>query len=190
MVKQKLIEMLMQAASQAQQVGKLRNKRGLRNEKKVIVCAVAILALLSVVSACGCQPQPAGNRIAFVSDRDGNFEIYMMNADGSNQTRLTNNPAEDGMPAWSPDGSCLAFNSDRDGNFEIYVMDADGSNQTRLTNDPGWDTMPAWSPDGSCLAFNSDRDGKSEIYVMDADGSNQRNLTNNPAWDGDPAWSP
>ena len=115
-------------------------------KKNVIVCAVAILALLPVVSACGCQPQPAGNRIAFVSNRDGNFEIYVMDADGSNQTRLTNDPGWDTMPAWSPDGSRLAFGSDRDGNAEIYVMDADGSNQRNLTNNPAWDGDPAWSP--------------------------------------------
>ena len=71
-----------------------------------------------------------------------------MDADGSNQTRLTNNPASDAQPAWSPDGTKIAFNSDRDGNFEVYVMDADGSNQTRLTNNPADDGGPAWSPDG------------------------------------------
>ena len=93
---------------------------------------------------------PDGSKIAFFSDRDGDYEIYVMNADGSNQTRLTNNPAVDAKASFSPDGSKIAFNSSRDGsarpsrsspenpsgvtNFEIYVMDADGSNQTRLTN--------------------------------------------------------
>ncbi len=71
-----------------------------------------------------------------------------MDADGSNQTLLTNNPALDGLPAWSPDGTKIAFHSDRDGNDEVYVMDADGSNQTRLTNNHAFDFGPAWSPVG------------------------------------------
>ncbi len=73
-----------------------------------------------------------GGYIAFTSDRDGNNEIYVMKADGSEQTRLTNNPASDLYPAWSPDGTRIAFVSDRDGNYEIYVMKADGNVQTRL----------------------------------------------------------
>ena len=72
-------------------------------------------------------------RITFISDRDGNAEIYVMNADGSGQTNLTDNAGEDWVPAWSPDGGRIAFQSDRDGNAEIYVMNADGSGQTNLT---------------------------------------------------------
>lgn len=90
--------------------------------------------------------QSAQGKIAFASDRDGNDEIYVMNADGSNQHRLTDNPTRDWDPAWSPDGMKIAFVSYRDGNAEIYVMNADGSNQHRLTNSPTWDWFPAWSP--------------------------------------------
>ncbi len=71
-----------------------------------------------------------------------------MDADGSNQTRLTNNPSLDAFPVWSPDGTKITFASDRDGNPEVYVMDADGSNQTRLTNNPALDVYPSWSPVG------------------------------------------
>ena len=77
---------------------------------------------------------PDGSRLVFVSDRDGNSEIYVMDVDGQNQTRLTDSDGWDVSPSWSPDGSRLAFVSDRDGNSEIYVMDADGQNQTRLTD--------------------------------------------------------
>ena len=137
-------------------------------------------------------------RIAFQSDRDRNYEIYVMDDDGKNQRNLTNHPDRDLAPSWSPDGTRIAFMSDRDGNYEIYVMDADGGNQQNLTNHPEDERAPAWSPDGKRIAFVSDRDRfldihgfpTSEIYVMDADGENPQNLTNNPADDWSPSWSP
>ena len=87
---------------------------------------------------------PDGKTIAFASNRDGNFEIYMMNADGSGQTRLTRNLDIDVDPAWSPNGSLIAFTSNRDGNYEIYSMNADGSAATRLTTNAAEDTTPDW----------------------------------------------
>ena len=132
---------------------------------------------------------PDGQRIAFESDRDGDLEIYVMNADGSGVTRLTDHDAPDALAAWSPDGQRIAFMSARDGDFDIYVMNADGSGVTRLTNDAD-DWWPAWSPDGQRIAFESERDGDGEIYVMNADGSGVTRLTNNDAGDGVPAWSP
>jgi len=130
------------------------------------------------------------NHIAFHSNRDGNFDIYVMLADGSGHTNLTNHLAQDAEPAFSPSGSHIAFTSNRDGNREIYVMDVDGSKLKNLTNNPAEDRYPAWSPDGSQIAFVSNRDGNDEIYVMGADGSNLWNLTNNSALDIEPAWSP
>jgi Tol biopolymer transport system component len=128
-------------------------------------------------------------RIAFSSNRDGNDDLYVMNADGSSQTRLTNHPAHDGGPVWSPDGRLIAFDSGRDGYADIYVMNADGSSQTRLTTDRTRGMWPVWSPDGRQIAFEADR-GNWETYVMNADGSGQNNLTKNPGYDGYPAWSP
>ena len=145
---------------------------------------------------------PDGRRIAFTSNRDGNFEIYVMNADGSGQTRLTDNPAVDRYPSWTqgtptPAATTVAqthsrivFSSNRDGNSEIYVMNADGSGQTRLTISPGDDTEPNWSPDRRRIVFSSNRDGNWEIYVMNADGTEQTRLTDNPAADKGPSWSP
>ena len=129
-------------------------------------------------------------RIAFNSNRVVNMEVYVMNADGSNQTNLTHNSADDWHPVWSPDGGRIAFSTHRDGNHEIYVMNADGSDQTRLTDNPADDHYPAWSPDGARLVFYSFRDGNREIYVMNADGSNETRLTNNPGQDLRPVWSP
>ena len=129
-------------------------------------------------------------QIAFVSNRDGNLEIYRMDVDGSHVTRLTNNPANDTNPAWSPDGQRLAFMSDRDGNWEICVMDADGSHVRNLTNDPGSDGFPAWSPDGRRIAFASKRAVGPGIYVMDSDGSHVKRLTHTGMDVAYLAWSP
>lgn len=132
----------------------------------------------------------ANGKIAFSSDRDGNYEIYVMAAEGSTPVRLTSNGAEDFDPEWSPDGTRVAFVSGRDGDYEIYVMNADGGGQTRLTNSPADELDPAWSPDGNRVAFTSNRDGDEEVYVMNKDGSGQTKVSKNPADDNFPAWSP
>ena len=163
----------------------------------IILASVVVLGLTLLMVNVDAQA-----RIAFVSDRDGNAEIYVMDADGGNQQNLTNDPNNDGAPSWSPDGKQIAFMSDRDGHvnirgrptYEIYVMDADGGNQQNLTNDPNNDGAPSWSPDGKRIVFSSDRDNDRdhniEIYAIDTDGGNQQRLTNNLTEDEYPAWSP
>lgn len=135
---------------------------------------------------------PAGDRVALDTTRDGNTEIYVFNADGSNAVRLTTNPAEDWAPAWSPDGTRIAFTSDRTGIGQIYVMAADGSNVTQLT-DLADNIGPCWSPDGSRITFHSWRTDEGEIWSMAADGTDLRNLgrsasTSEFVWDG--SWGP
>ena len=188
------------------------------NLAHLILASVVVLCLTPLMVVVDAQAQ-----IAFVSNRDGHFrddipdiptyEIYVMNADGGNQRRLTNNPVNDKSPSWSPDGKRIAFVSNRDGHVhvihggptdEIYVMDADGGNPQNLTNNPVDDDSPSWSPDGKRIVYASDREEDGhfnyEIYVMDADGGNPQNLSNNPNEDnpnednhnGDryPSWSP
>jgi serine/threonine-protein kinase len=132
--------------------------------------------------------------IAFVSERDGNAEIYTMKPDGSNQINLTQSPSEDFWPRWAPDGSKIVFHSyeanDLGGNAEIYIMNADGKNWTRITRQESADKFPDWSPDGKRIVFASDRDGDYEIYTMSKDGTQIAQLTDNPARDYFPMWSP
>jgi Tol biopolymer transport system component len=109
----------------------------------VTVTACVLALVIRVESSQAAFPGQNG-KIVFVSDRDGNNEVYTMNADGSNQSRLTNNTAGEAWPSWSPDGTKIAFTSSRDGNVEIYTMNADGSNQTNISNNKGSDQYPAW----------------------------------------------
>ena len=109
---------------------------------------------------------PDGKRLAFGSSKDGDFEIYTMDPEGGNVTRLTHSPGLDMRPAWSPDGKRLAFISNRDGRYEAYVMQADGAGVQRLTNHPERDDYPAWHPDGKRLALVSERDGQFDLYLL------------------------
>ena len=131
-------------------------------------------------------------RIVFTSMRDDNLEIYVMDAVGGNQERLTNNPSNDRDPDWSPDGTRIAFVTGRDGGVsQIYVMDADGKNLIRLTDGPRHKSGPDWSPDGGKIAFTVRADRRNEwephIAVMEADGRNRERLEDRAS---EPSWSP
>ena len=174
-----------------------------------LLALVVCLLLASVDLA-----QSADTRIAFASDRDWdwkaekdrNLEIYLMDPNGKQIRRLTEQPKFDTEPAWSPNGRQITFVSYRDleqlpkGEIhrgEIYLMNADGSNPINLTHAPERaDGVSSWSPDGnqivftSAALFNDDILANSDIFVMDADGANSRNLTNHDAQDQTPDWSP
>jgi WD40 repeat protein len=129
-------------------------------------------------------------QIVFESTRDGQHEIYRMNADGSGQTRLTNNPAADSLPSISPNGRRVAFTSNREGSGDIFVMNIDGSGVTRLTSDAGQEWQPAWSPDGTKIAYNGTSIEQVDIFVVDAAGGTPVNVTNTPADEASASWSP
>ena len=127
--------------------------------------------------------------ISYVSNQTDNFDIHIVDTNGKYLGNLTDHPADDFDPTWSPDGRFLGYVSNRDGNPEIYVMDTKTKEHRRLTHDPRTDSRPTWSPDGRWIAFVSDRRGNSDIYKMDTTGEKIRRLTrigNN----GSPAWSP
>jgi Tol biopolymer transport system component len=145
----------------------------------------------------------AKGKIVYVSERDGNPEIYTMNPDGTEQNRLTNNESYDLMPVFSPDGTKIAFVSERDGNPEIYTMNNDGTNQERLTEVTSYDYSPCWSPDGTKIIFVSNREVDStpnpqtglsrmtyKIFVMNADGTDQLKISEETNNDESPRYSP
>jgi WD40 repeat protein len=150
-----------------------------------------MLTILVMVEPAGAAFPGQNGKIAFTSNRDGNFEIYTMNPNGQGVDRLTNNPAEDDSePSWSPDGNKIVFGSRRDGNLEIYTMNANGQGIDRLTNNPAADLEADWSPGGGKIVFTSARDSDNEIYTMNANGQGIDRLTNNPANDFFPDWQP
>jgi Tol biopolymer transport system component len=186
-----------------------RNARYVMADYQVVMPMQKFYAIAGLARQCteatGLTWSPDGRDIAFASSRDGNWEIYVMRADGSNLKRLTFDAAWDTCPTWSPDSKKIAFASNRGGKWDIYVMNADGTGVSRLTDDNTWALYPAWSSDGSKIAFVSDRtvdeEGirgmdynytptRNEIYVMDVSGGNVTRLTNNDYWDTCPTWSP
>jgi Tol biopolymer transport system component len=151
--------------------------------------------LTSAVQNYFASISPDGSRIAFTTNRDGNEEIYIMKADGSDQRNLTSSSStRDSWPKWSPDGTKIIFYSwaisAGPAAAEIYVVSASGGPWTRLTSNGALDADPEFSPDGRRIVFMSERDGNQEIYVMNADGTAPIRLTNDPGRDGTPTWSP
>jgi Tol biopolymer transport system component len=145
------------------------------------------LVAVAALPAASAKNTPAG-RIAFSMGSHTHEDIYAVNADGSGLVRLTDDPAADFDPSWSPDGRRIAHRHEDEQSGQIYVMNADGSQQQNLTRRRGLDYSPAWSPDGRRIAFASVRAGKATIWVMRPDGSGRRRLSR--VYGEYPAWSP
>ena len=162
------------------------------------ILAGGVAAVLLLVAGCGGSGSSHGDAIVFVSTRDGDYALFGMAADGSDQGRLTDEHGDTSTPAgttfqiapaYAPDGATIAFASAREGSLDIYVMAADGSGTRRLTTGPGNETEPAWSPDGGRIAYQDDRNGD-HVFVMRADGTGSRRVTTDLAPEIEPAWSP
>jgi Tol biopolymer transport system component len=156
-----------------------------------VLATLVALALVAGTTETGAARTTGTWRIALTSNRQGDSEIYSMNADGSGARRLTHSPKYDGAGPWSPDGSKMLFYSQRSAGGSVWVMNADGSGQRRLTRDRSFNAPGGWSPDGRKILFTSNRDGNGELYVMNADGSGERILSPSPSSEEVAAgWSP
>ena len=169
---------------------------------KFLIFSYTIGALLVLSSGTAAQAQAARTgKIVFMSKRDGNAEIYVMNTDGSDQVNLTQHPAADYNPAWSPNGKQILFSSDRDGIFDLYIMDADGTNIQKVFENSKYRRDPAWSPDGKRIAYAQGDPGKAieqfglrfvpyadlTLCVATVNGNSVEKLTAgfNPSWSPD-----
>jgi TolB protein len=133
---------------------------------------------------------PDGNRVAFSSHRDDNWEIYVVDADGSNLQRLTDHPENDFSPSWSPDGRQLVFASRRYADADLFSIEVETGELTQLTKGERNEFDPAWSPDGKWIAYVTQLGDQGDVYVMRADGADPINLTDSPyANDFQPTWS-
>jgi len=164
--------------------------------RRLLWVTIVIAVACTIVLAAGVRPAraafPGANgKIAFSTlSAWEDFDISVMNADGSGLVPLTSYGADDAQPAFSPDGSRIAFTSNRTGDAEIFVMDADGTDVKQVTSNPVFQEFdPAFSADGSRIAFASDRDGNRELYVIRVDGSGQTRLTTTATNEEDPAFS-
>jgi len=165
---------------------------------RIVPALLTCLLLCQPGAASDSDPawSPDGKTVVFMSDRDGDIEIYTASPDGTHLRRLTHSPGRDAHPAFSRGGKKIAFQSPRgDRQPQVYVMNADGSNQTRLTDMAGFSGVPDWSPDDQQILFQTNLNPTLDpphwqIFLMNSDGSNLRQITHDAFNDQVPKWSP
>jgi len=148
---------------------------------------MVFVALMALLISCGAS---GGDQITYVSEIDGDAEIYIIDPESGESMALTDNGSSDFAPVWSPDGKQVAYVSGEAGDLEINVVDRKGEVINRLTNIPGDDEAPLWSPDGQSLAFISNQDDNAEVYLMGAEGGRPTRITSKSADDRMGDWSP
>jgi serine/threonine protein kinase len=143
-------------------------------------------------SASSVEPSPDGGRIAYQSDRAGNYDIWSIDADGQHERQLTTTSVDEREPDWSPDGGQIVYRrgGEPNGDGELWVMDADGGDQRRLGGGAVEGRAPAWSPDGGRVVFMSERSGAWDIYLFDLSSGDTRRLSHCSAHCRFPDWSP
>lgn len=146
--------------------------------------------LISLVTTVITSLSAQEERIVFASNRSGNFDIYTMKADGSDVKQLTNHPARDAWPKWSPNGQKIIFCTERFGKNQIMLMNADGTGLKNISNNKENELDPVISPDGQQIVFINKSNGSYQLHVMDIDGTNRRRLTNSGSFCGRADWSP
>jgi Tol biopolymer transport system component len=133
---------------------------------------------------------PDGTRIAICSNRSGFYQIWVMDADGSDLTQITFTATGAARPAWSPNGDEIAYVSEDEGSFDIWRVPAEGGESVRVTANPAAENSPSWSPDATAIAFASLRAGNNDIYLVTLASGAERRITLDPAIDSQPAFSP
>ena len=156
--------------------------------RKALIVGTLAAGLLAAAPASGVAPG-ANGRLLYTLQTTGNYDIWTIEADGSGNTPLITDAANDQGGSWSPDGTKIVFRSNRTGAGDIYIADSDGSDQVPLTTDPAAESHPSFSPDGTKIVFTR-KDPDDEIFVMNVDGSNVERRTNNTITDAGPEWSP
>lgn len=161
------------------------------------ILSVSLLGTLACQEQQAASPSPGpasqstySGTLAFQSDRQGDWDVFLIDADGSGLRRLTDHPANDRNPAWSPQGDLIAFGSDRTGNGDVYLMNPDGTGLRRLTRHEAYEGVPSWSPDGRWIVFEGDRDGRSQIYRVEVASGRVERLTQSRARKLGPDYSP
>jgi len=164
-------------------------------ELEIFVIDLEEFSIQQLTSAKGNSEHPSwspdGEYITFMSDRDGDWDIYYMKSDGSGKDiKITNNTSTDRYPSWSNDGNKIIYHSDRDGNLNLYIYYPETEEEKRLTNHPADEFTARWSPDDSWIVFSSDRDGDHEMFIMNIDTKEEIKLSDNQVDDGFQNWLP